>query len=1012
MKTYKNRRVKGSVLFTVVSVMALLIIFLMGTLVLASSANNRAHKSYSTSQTQYTARAAVDSILAAIGDSSAEGVALANQIQALDDVTDTPINVSVDIADTSLGRVTNATIALVDPEYPVYDNSEQKWIKCKRYAITAEVALGKDTTTVTSYILRDMPTPPPPDGGGGGFTTTGGVTGSGNHTSAVGGTYIALGNASTKKYIGNYILTGEPYDLTDKLYLSDSGKGTAAAYKFGNSFAVEVPFIIDGSMEMNAEATFLIPHTGEGIAIWGDLNFGNYAMEILSVNMNNEDSNLATPTVLDPYEFKEIPYLYVDGKITTQSNLRLGNGQMPLNVFCGYIEPTQFNSCHIYADVFCYDADKTTVLGSNSTGAGRLYQWTSSVINQGASYNYHGGNFYSKGSLKISQFMKIEGDVKVEGDVTITNDNSLNTVINGDLIVGGNLTLKGATVYGNVVCYGNATIENCNIYKDLSVEGDLTIDTYSQSRIVNIYNDATSGMKYAKLKSEYGYYYNDFHYNECYPGFTMVEDNVHQGYIEWENNPIAVVEVFDAQANASAESGWQPADKAGTALPWGSSLLYYINDTEYYTFEPYYKKDITGNDTTDVTGQYVYYETSTGNEVTRDVARGVCYYNSDGVEVSKDEAWSEYYFTRPSDPDVPVEEGVTFYLLTDASQTPVTKSEATQEETVGDASTSPYANLEIFPPYAEKAVILGLEALPGTQKEDNQVLKTVQEIAQAQLNTDDFETQIPSNIVAFVEANVYDGTTVPNKIDANTVPNGHCTLTGTISGKTLEIVPPDNGEMWIKLKDVDFDNTRVIVDDTSATRGRVNFFVEGSLKLRTGSKIVTKTYDHLFKNQNKDIWIKESVDYKDTSVVRAKYTDAEFWDNSTAVEAPVPNIYIYSSDEFNDPITRQDPKNVMYIENGVNTYGCLSAYIKAPYMLLTGTDFGTIKNDVYYNNADILSYVESRRANVGCVVCFEAKLTNDWTNIYIPESSVNVSYGGSSVGLGGHVYNAVDYSSY
>ena len=48
----KNNKVKGSILFTVVSVMAILIIFLMGTLVLATSASNRAHRTYSTSQTQ------------------------------------------------------------------------------------------------------------------------------------------------------------------------------------------------------------------------------------------------------------------------------------------------------------------------------------------------------------------------------------------------------------------------------------------------------------------------------------------------------------------------------------------------------------------------------------------------------------------------------------------------------------------------------------------------------------------------------------------------------------------------------------------------------------------------------------------------------------------------------------------------------------------------------------------------------------------------------------------------
>ena len=61
MKTEKKKTLRGSILFTVVCVMALLIIFLTGTLALASAAGNRAHRSYSVSQANYTARAAIAS---------------------------------------------------------------------------------------------------------------------------------------------------------------------------------------------------------------------------------------------------------------------------------------------------------------------------------------------------------------------------------------------------------------------------------------------------------------------------------------------------------------------------------------------------------------------------------------------------------------------------------------------------------------------------------------------------------------------------------------------------------------------------------------------------------------------------------------------------------------------------------------------------------------------------------------------------------------------------------------
>ena len=63
MKTENRKTLRGSVLFTVICVMALLIIFLTGTLALASASSNRAHKSYASSQASYTARAAIDAFV-------------------------------------------------------------------------------------------------------------------------------------------------------------------------------------------------------------------------------------------------------------------------------------------------------------------------------------------------------------------------------------------------------------------------------------------------------------------------------------------------------------------------------------------------------------------------------------------------------------------------------------------------------------------------------------------------------------------------------------------------------------------------------------------------------------------------------------------------------------------------------------------------------------------------------------------------------------------------------------
>ena len=67
MKTENQRKLKGSVLLTVVSVLSIMIIFMTCALAMAAAANKRSRKTYSSSQSSYTARTAIDSILAAIG---------------------------------------------------------------------------------------------------------------------------------------------------------------------------------------------------------------------------------------------------------------------------------------------------------------------------------------------------------------------------------------------------------------------------------------------------------------------------------------------------------------------------------------------------------------------------------------------------------------------------------------------------------------------------------------------------------------------------------------------------------------------------------------------------------------------------------------------------------------------------------------------------------------------------------------------------------------------------------
>ena len=76
MKEKKHpRRVKGTVLFTVVSVMMVLIVFLTATLALSATANRRAYTNYQQEQTEYTAKAVLEAVTRQIeSDTTGSGI--------------------------------------------------------------------------------------------------------------------------------------------------------------------------------------------------------------------------------------------------------------------------------------------------------------------------------------------------------------------------------------------------------------------------------------------------------------------------------------------------------------------------------------------------------------------------------------------------------------------------------------------------------------------------------------------------------------------------------------------------------------------------------------------------------------------------------------------------------------------------------------------------------------------------------------------------------------------------
>ncbi|MDE6665411.1 MAG: hypothetical protein K2K14_04370 [Ruminococcus sp.] len=453
MRTEKKRSFKGAVLITVVSVMSLLIVFLTSTLILASAANNRAHKSYSSSQANYTARAAIDSILKAAKED--ENFAMA--MTSLSAGGGFDVNVTMEASATGIGRVDKARIEYAGKKQ-FYDSVKQEWVERDLISITADVTSGSETKTITAYVLKNPPTPGGGGGGGGGFVTVG-TAGTANHTISFGGTYLGIGmSKGTRYYQGEYFLPGgQIVSLEDKFYLNrkDDKSGVIdtttglllpnlpettdadeiVTYSFGNEGSLEAPVVINGNLYANTKTEIYFPNKGSGLSVWGNMKF-----------QNPDRFSLKGNTSINPTKFNEIPYIYVDSLFQANDTKLEFNtdGAFPLNMFCGSVD---LRNANIGADVYCQDSRKTSVLSGDA--ATSLYKWSDSVINGSAYLNSAmSGNFYSKGNVIVKDSnnpVTINGDLVVEGNLEVTG--KLN--VTGSIVVGGTFIANSTDItYG------------------------------------------------------------------------------------------------------------------------------------------------------------------------------------------------------------------------------------------------------------------------------------------------------------------------------------------------------------------------------------------------------------------------------------------------------------------------------------------------------------------------------------------------------------------------------------
>lgn len=486
----KKGKVGGSVLFTVIVVMMVLVVFLMGTLGLASAANKRAQNSYTSSQAQYTARMAVESVLAAM-QNDADVAERVYKLRA-----NTPINVDISTdrlatagtTGDAYGRIQSCTIENIGKDYYYVDN---KWDGRDIIKITATVQLGTQDSTVSAYILKkekDSVVNNTPSGGGGGLVTAGDAT-FGTKVSVFGGAGINLGNSWRDL---------DPSNPADLLRGYSFDKDSSFSSQDTTSLQWEAPYVVNGSFTADGSGAALVfPKLGSGFTFWGNFNFNN---QIAITSGNPAVLNAGSSAALN---YTDIPYIYVE-KTLSITNGAKGinvNHQIPLNILCG-------NTCiittdPIYANLYMMndntpDSEKVEkqvywpefkiekyANYINFNQGSLLSNWTYQLINGVDNPTEHvGGSIYAQDELCIdadNQKGVVEGSLVVDDDLLISTQEF---VVEGDLVVKGKLKITNGRVKvgGNFYHDNQAGDDYTDKVFDSTGATALTPDAYDSSK--------------------------------------------------------------------------------------------------------------------------------------------------------------------------------------------------------------------------------------------------------------------------------------------------------------------------------------------------------------------------------------------------------------------------------------------------------------------------------------------------------------------------------------------------
>ncbi len=464
----KKGRVKGTVLFTVVSIMMVMVVFLMSTLILTTSAQRRAYYTYFETQAQYAAKAALDTVENTVF-SAENGQEFYDFIMAGAPDVGQSVSFSVSFENSEIpitrnehgDKIVICTIECAEPEF-YWDEKNRLIIERKTWTITATAEVGSGRNAASATSARKIYAPyrdkiPDPDNNGASWEgvkpDSGGENGAGIFASSLG---MTAGNVSVMgPMTSNVVPMGRIKYGTDYLTTIDHDTWQEVRYDWtgyaniGNTgdFAGLTVYVNNNAFTGSGKK-MVLSNPGDGLII-----YGNYAVQ--------NDQKIVSNFKSLPTQYNQMPFMYVEGAIIPiNSGWTIGDANQPVNVYAGALDiSNNQGSYNIHGDTYLYETELGTTLHMDGS---KLATFISNNIKK-ANYDsngYTGGDLISNNkSLSI----RCQNGLEIGGDLIFTNPDGLMT-FNGNP--------SKLTVNGTIVCAGKLDIKNCT----MTAKGGIYVD--------------------------------------------------------------------------------------------------------------------------------------------------------------------------------------------------------------------------------------------------------------------------------------------------------------------------------------------------------------------------------------------------------------------------------------------------------------------------------------------------------------------------------------------------------